>query len=100
MSEFLVVYLLVFASSFSPMEFGFGIGDYWTFRDLDDVAIKIYLVTKHERLRKNNRCFKLYKITLSAKDTDKTKDGSLFHEITTEHFKKIEEIPLPMYEIK
>ena len=101
MGNFLVIYLLVF-STFFPYAVGFGDTAYYTFTDLDDVAIKVYQIIKSEALYKDlvdrGDYFKLYKITLSAEDFIQGKGVACV--IRTETYFKIEEIPLPKYEIE
>ena len=98
MENFLVIYLLVLGM-FSPSVVGFGDNEYYTFRDLDDVAIKIHQTVKDRVLYKDcldeGGYFKLYKITLSAEEKF---IGSTFGVFRTKHYENIEEIPLPKYE--
>jgi len=96
---FLAIYLLVYGT-FSPMAVGFGNSEYYTFRDLDDVAVKIHQLTKQDYLYKDlideGSYFRLYKITLSAEN----KFSKNRHCFTTKGYKNLEEIPLPKYEIE
>jgi hypothetical protein len=100
MENFLVIYLLV-VGQFCPIAIGFSHNsEYYTFYDLDDVAIKVHQLIKERSMYKDlvdeGNYFKLYKITLSA-DIESSDNG---FSIKTNYYKNIEEISLPKSEIE
>lgn len=91
----LIIYLLVYGNSFSPLSPGFGNYEYYTSTSIKDIAIKVY-----ENRNSEISPMRLFKITLLSEDIfleyKSTSDIQISCLLTSEYKQEIEEFELPI----